>query len=203
MQYREFIEDDGYEDQRWWKAGGYGEYKEPEDWQDQREFLNRPVVGVSWLEAAAFCAWSGYRLPTEAEWERAARGPRTTARRFPWGEEAADSNRLNYESEVWHASPVGIFPLGGTPEEIQDLAGNVWEWCADWFDEDYYARSPAKSPLGPPKAAYRVSRGGGWGYDAWLCRAAFRSRGVPASRFGLLGFRVAAVPLGGAGKKHK
>ena len=102
-----------------------------------------------------------------------------------------------------HPTPVGVFPLGATPEGIQDLSGNVWEWCADWFDEKYYADSPARNPPGPSKASYRVIRGGSCLDDAWDCRAAFRDWSAPASRDGLLGFRVAAVPLGGAGKKKQ
>lgn len=149
-------------------------------------------MGVSWFEAAAYCAWAGYRLPTEAEWERAARG--TTGRKFPWGDEPADPKRLNYgEDDVNSTIPVGIYPLGATPEGICDMAGNVDDWCADW-DGDYPAK-PVRNPCGPREATYRVIRGGSWRYGSGGCRSASRGASEPADRDVYLGFRVAAVPL--------
>jgi formylglycine-generating enzyme required for sulfatase activity len=89
-QYRQFVEDEGYQDERWWTAGGFGEYSEPDEWERQVAYPSRPVVGVSWWEAMAFCAWAGFRLATEAEWERAARG--TEGRKYPWGPNPSTSN---------------------------------------------------------------------------------------------------------------
>jgi formylglycine-generating enzyme required for sulfatase activity len=114
----------------------YGRYieeggREPKRWDKQVQYPNRPVVNVSWHEAAAYCAWAGVHLPTEAQWERAARGQE--GRPYPWGNEEPDGERANYkDSGIDSPTPVGLFPKGATPDGIYDLAGNVWEWMADW-----------------------------------------------------------------------
>jgi formylglycine-generating enzyme required for sulfatase activity len=188
-QYRQFVEDEGYQDERWWTAGGFGEYSEPDEWERQVSCPSRPVVGVSWWEAKAFCAWAraGVRLATEAEWERAARG--TKGRKYPWGNEAIDEQRANYYGGPNHPTPVGIYPLGNTPEGICDLAGNVWEWCEDGFAE--YTAESALNSRGDAGGSFRVYRGGSWRDDAGYCRAAFRDGLVPSGRDGRLGFRLA------------
>jgi formylglycine-generating enzyme required for sulfatase activity len=178
-QYRQFVDDDGYQDRRWWDAGGFGDFSAPDDWESQLPYPSRPVVGVSWYEAAAYCAWAGYRLPTEAEWERAARG--TDGRKFPWGDEPADPKRLNYsESGLNGTTPVGIYPLGVTPEGICDLAGNVDEWCAD--SQRKYTAKSVRNPRGPAEASVRVFRGGGWRGVSRGCRSAYRSALGPSYR---------------------
>jgi formylglycine-generating enzyme required for sulfatase activity len=186
-QYQRFVEDEGYNQEQWWQAGGFGEFTEPEDWSDQVQYPARPVVGVSWFEAAAFCQWSGLRLPMEAEWERAARGK--GGRRFPWGNEDANPSRLNYgESGIDHPTPVGIYPLGSTPEGVYDLAGNNWEWCEDWFSP--YSEVALINPLAPKEASLRVIRGGSWFSYARGCRGTYRDRREPEFRLNNLGFRV-------------
>lgn len=125
-QYQRFIEANGYADNRWWSAGGFGEWEFPEDWDNQEAYPRRPVVGVNWYEAMAYCRWGKVTLPTEAQWERAARG--TEGRRYPWGAAAPDAERLNFENNVGHPTPVGIYPRGATAEGIEELAGNVLEW---------------------------------------------------------------------------
>jgi formylglycine-generating enzyme required for sulfatase activity len=173
-------------------AGGFGKNSEPDEWERQVAYPSRPVVGVSWWEAKAFCAWAGFRLATEAEWERAARG--TKGRKYPWGNEPIDEQRANYakkfgQPNIGHPTPVGIYPLGSTPEGICDLAGNVWEWCEDGFAE-YTAESVA-NPCGDPGGSGRVLRGGSWANDAWSCRAACRDWIDPSGRDVFLGFRLA------------
>jgi len=188
--YQRFMEDDGYQNERWWKAGGFGQRSEPGRWEEQSEHPNRPVVGVSWYEAAAYCAWAGVRLPTEAEWERAARG--TEGWEYPWGHEPPDPSRANYrETKVGRPSPVGLFPLGATPEGIQDLAGNVWEWIADWYAPDYYGKSPRENPQGPRRGEGRVVRGGCWFVGSRVLRAAYRYWDVPEDRYDVQSFRCA------------
>lgn len=196
-QYFEFIEDDGYQDQRWWQRGGFGEFSEPEDWENQVEYPSRPVVGVSWWEAAAYCAWTGYQLPTEAQWERAARG--TEGRKYPWGNDEPDKGRTNFDGNIGHSSPVGVFPLDATPEGVVDMGGNIWEWCLDWYAE--YTGESAVNPRGAEEATSRVVRGGCWGHGAGDCRAASRHGIGPRNRYDDLGFRVAAVLPGGPGQE--
>jgi formylglycine-generating enzyme required for sulfatase activity len=187
-EYSYFVEQGGYEDSRWWAAGGFGETREPQDWPDQQAFPNRPVVGVSWFEASAYCSWAGVRLPTEAEWERAARG--TDGRKYPWGAEPADPSSLNYaESRLNRPTPVGLYPLGATPDGILDMAGNVWEWVVDCYGK--YGSHKSSNPHGPDTGTPRVLRGGSWFYDAWNCRSAYRDWFHPDNRFDDFGFRPA------------
>jgi len=127
-EYRRFVEDEAYHEKRWWQAGGFGKNTEPEDWDEQVQHPNRPVTGVSWYEAAAYCAWDGARLPNETEWERAARG--IEERQYPWGQEEPDEKRANFDDKVGHPTPVGLYPAGATPEGVADMVGNVWEWAA-------------------------------------------------------------------------
>jgi formylglycine-generating enzyme required for sulfatase activity len=169
-EYQRFIDSDGYMDNRWWSAGGFGGNTEPKDWEEQLSHLNRPVIGVTWFEASAYCAWAGVRLPTEAEWERAARGEER--RRYPWGNEAPDHDRANFGNLVRHVTPIGLYPSGSTPEGIQDLVGNMVEWV----DGQYHD--------------LQVIRGGSYFNAARGLRAAYRRLRGPG-KSNLLGFRVA------------
>jgi formylglycine-generating enzyme required for sulfatase activity len=187
-EYAEFVDHGGYADSRWWSAGGHGQVEAPEDWAEQLQFANRPVVGVSWFEAMAYCAWAGCRLPTEAEWERTARG--TNGRKFPWGNEPADPSRLNYGGSVGRPTPVGVYPLGATPEGVRDLAGNVWEWCRDWYARDAYRESDRRNPQGPANGEGRVVRGGSWDLRARDARSALRVGFLPDYRGDFIGCRV-------------
>lgn len=187
-EYRRFMEADGYENRAWWKGGGFAERNQPDEWEEQLLHPNRPVVSVTWYEAAAWCAWAGGRLPSEAEWERAARG--ADGRKYPWGNQAPDPERANYdETGIRHATPVGLFPRGMTPDGIHDLAGNVWEWVGDWYDETYYGKSPAGNPRGPKLGRVRVLRGGSWISESRGLRASYRYRFEPGDRFDDFGFR--------------
>ena len=185
-QYEHFLNDEGYQCPRGWGSGGFGEYTKPEDWEEQIEYPSRPVVSVSWWEAAAFCAWSGYRLPTEAEWEFAARG--TEGRKYPWGNEKPDASRMN-NYNVGHVTPVGIFPGDLTLEGVLDRGGNVREWCWDGYER--YRGESVKNPRGADEASTRVYRGGSWYAVARSCRSAYRPRFTPGSRHDSLGFRLA------------
>ncbi|MDZ7360897.1 MAG: formylglycine-generating enzyme family protein [candidate division KSB1 bacterium] len=173
---------------------------------------NQPVIGMWWFEAEAFCNWlteqlaSGksaslqVRLPTEAEWEFAARGKE--GRKFPWqtpagGKDEPTPEHANYnQSQIGRLAAVGTYRLGATPEGIFDLAGNMWEWCLNWYDEKYYAeckkKGVVKNPAGPQKGLFHVLRGGAyWNKAEWL-RAAFRFWGFPDVGNVDWGFRVVA-----------
>ncbi|MGB8649012.1 MAG: SUMF1/EgtB/PvdO family nonheme iron enzyme [Anaerolineae bacterium] len=160
---------------------------------------NHPATNVSWDDAVAFCKWASevtkraVRLPTEAEWEKAARG--TGGRVYPWGD-PFDKRLLNSsEGENEGTTPVGSYPGGASPYDALDMAGNVWEWCADWFAEDYYKNSPMHNPTGPTTGDDRVIRGGAFNYPQSNARCAYRSWCRPYSTSSLQGFRVVAAPV--------
>jgi formylglycine-generating enzyme required for sulfatase activity len=161
---------------------------EPRNWDQQLAHPNRPVVDVSWHEAVAYCRWAGVRLPSEAEWERAARG--VEGRGYPWGSEDPDPARANYhDTKLGAPTPVGLFPQGATPEGICDLAGNVWEWVADWYAG--YPAGRQRNPTGPASGKERVLRGGSWDGDPRLVRASGRGWYGPEDRSYSIGFRCA------------
>jgi len=152
-------------------------------------YADHPVIEVTWYGAAAYCEWAGARLPTEAEWEYAARGPEGHI--YPWGNEDPTCNLARYSECSGRTVLVGSLPDGASWCGALGLAGNVWEWVADWHDGDYYESSPSRNPLGPEEGDGRVLRGGSWIYDAGHLLSAYRGWEQPVSRFEDCGFRCA------------
>lgn len=160
---------------------------------------DRPVVGVTWDDADTYCRHHGKRLPTEAEWEKAARG--TDGRMYPWGNAKINTDRANYGKPFSNSvyadslSPVADHQSGQSPYQVLNLAGNVMEWVADWYDDTYYATSPAKNPKGPPEGTDKVIRGGSWTDGPMNLQSTRRHPFHPESRSDNLGFRcVKAIP---------
>ena len=189
----------------WWLAVRGADWRRPEGpGSDVAHRQNHPVVHVTWNDAQAYCAWAGKVLPTEAQWEFAARGGLAGAR-YPWGDELTPGGR--WRCNIWQ----GRFPTANSEEDgyattapvkafaangygLHQPSGNVWEWCQDWFAADYYARSPRVDPPGPGDGTARVMRGGSYLCHASYChryRVAARSSSTPDSASANVGFRCA------------
>jgi formylglycine-generating enzyme required for sulfatase activity len=170
-------------------------YAAPPFWHDPNfDHPEQPVTGVSWFDADRYCQWLAcetgrvYRLPTEAEWERAARGHHEQ-KQFPWGDEPPQS--LADYAARWNSGPEPVARYVPNSFGLYDICDNVHEWCSDWYDPNYYYVSPERNPHGPDKGQRRASRGGSWRHHVKVARCSARSSIPPEFHYADYGFRVA------------
>ncbi len=163
------------------------------------ERSNHPVVCVSWHDAVAYAAWVGKKLPSEAEWEKAAKGGCECAV-YPWGDQPPREDLTNWMPTSQPGALLPTRPVkqyAPNPFGLFDMTGAVWQWCADWFDEDYYSLGVSANPLGPPRGEYRARRGGAFNVrEAFRLRCANRGAMVPDQSWPNLGFRCAVSGMG-------
>jgi formylglycine-generating enzyme required for sulfatase activity len=172
------------------EAGACSEPEEPNPLQvDAARYDAYPVIHVSWFQANDYCNWVGGRLPTEAEWEKAARG--TDSRMYPWGDDEPTCQLANYESCFNGVSTVGSYSAGASPFGALDMAGNVWEWVGDWYAEDYYIISPSLNPLGPEIGQMKILKGGSWWWSLDITPMSSRFPAFPDEGSDEYGFRCA------------
>ena len=195
-QYAAFVAATGHPTPKYWTEAPHMGTEDP--FPVGAKHGTHPVVGVSYADAIAYCEWAGKRLPTEAEWEKAARGGLVN-QHYPWGN-ASSRNHANtagaWGKDKWlWTSPVGSFPPNAYG--LSDMAGNVFEWCADWFSQGYYQRTQGENPQGPKTGQTRVLRGGSWSnnvFGIYQMRCAYRFHARSETRNLTIGFRCAATP---------
>jgi len=200
-QYRKFIADGGYQNESWWSPDGWKWLQEnpvvqPLYWHNESEWENHPVCGVSWYEAEAYARYVGKRLPTEAEWEKAACWDAAAgrSRTYPWGEEMPSGQQCNCDSIVGQTTPVNAASAGQSAYGMEDALGNVWEWTGSWFDGyEGFAWYPYLGYSQPYfDNQHRVIKGASWATRPWAMRASFRNWYHPGVRQILAGFRCAS-----------
>jgi ergothioneine biosynthesis protein EgtB len=199
-QYRNFMESGGYQNSDWWSADGWkwlqsAQVDRPLYWSENPAFNNHPVCGVSWYEAEAYCNFIGKRLPSEAEWEKAASWDATNQiyRIYPWGEEQPNGSLCNHGNNIASTSPVDAFGKGASAAGCWDMLGNVWEWTASIFDaypgfESYPYRGYSQVYF---DGEHRVLKGGSWATFPQALRSSFRNWYYPGVRQIIAGFRCA------------
>ncbi|MBP7021054.1 MAG: SUMF1/EgtB/PvdO family nonheme iron enzyme [Planctomycetes bacterium] len=199
-QYSLFMQQKGYSNPDYWTKESWewkikNNIQEPAYW-DHEDYKNpnQPVIGVSWYEAQAYAIWSGKHLPTEAQWEYAAKG--NDQRPYPWGTNKPTSEHAHYKDTTKQLQPIATAQQGISPFQCHDMAGNVWEWCYDWYKEDYYQDTPNTNPIGPhtePEDQTKTSRGGSWNYTCETLKTYYRFNGDVTLRNKAYGFRCARI----------